>query len=129
MAAKTTESKRTPSPWMVDWSDDGPLIYTGDLLIASVSGSIDLFEVSGLDQSTTEANAALVSAAPELGPRAEGRSSPDQADRGHRPRRSHQRAPLRHQGRGRQRHQRPQPGTRQARRIRGPAALGIGRQG
>jgi hypothetical protein len=56
----------TPGPWAVDWSDDGPLIYTGDLLIASVSGSTEHIEVQGLDEQTTEANALLMTAAPDL---------------------------------------------------------------
>ena len=59
-----SESKHTPGPWTVDWSDDGPLIYTGDLLIASVSGSTEHVEVQGLDGETTEANAWLIAAAP-----------------------------------------------------------------
>jgi hypothetical protein len=61
-----SESKHTPGPWTVDWSDDGPLIYTGDLLIASVSGSSEHIEVRGLDEQTTEANALLIAAAPDL---------------------------------------------------------------
>ena len=61
-----SESKHTPGPWTVDWSDDGPLIYTGDLLIASVSGSTEHVEVQGLDGETTEANAWLIAAAPDL---------------------------------------------------------------
>jgi hypothetical protein len=61
-----SESKHTPGPWTVDWSDDGPLIYTGDLLIASVSGSTEHIEVPGLDEQTTEANASLMAAAPDL---------------------------------------------------------------
>src|SRR5215469_13782132 len=51
---------------MVDHTDDGPLIYTGDLLIASVSGSTEHIEVRGLDEQTTEANASLLAAAPDL---------------------------------------------------------------
>jgi hypothetical protein len=56
----------TPGPWTVDRSDDGPLIYTGDLLIASVSGSTEHIQVQGLDEKTTEANAWLMAAAPDL---------------------------------------------------------------
>jgi hypothetical protein len=61
-----SERKHTPGPWAVDYSDDGPLIYTGELLIASVSGSTEHIEVQGLDEQTTEANASLIAAAPDL---------------------------------------------------------------
>ena len=61
-----SQSNHTPGPWTVDWSDDGPLIYTGDLMIASVSGSTEHIKVRGIDEQTTEANASLIAAAPDL---------------------------------------------------------------
>jgi hypothetical protein len=66
MEDRVSESKHTPGPWTVDWSDDGPVIYTGDLLIASISGSTEHIEVQGLDEQTTEANASLIAAAPDM---------------------------------------------------------------
>ena len=61
-----SQSNHTPGPWTVDWSDDGPLIHTGDLMIASVSGSTEHIKVRGIDEQTTEANASLIAAAPDL---------------------------------------------------------------
>ena len=41
-------------------------IHAGDLLIAEVIGSTEHIEVRGLDEETTEANAWLIAAAPDL---------------------------------------------------------------
>ena len=41
-------------------------LYAGDLLIAEVNGSTEHIEVRGLDEETTEANAWLIAAAPDL---------------------------------------------------------------
>jgi hypothetical protein len=56
----------TPGPWTVDYTDDNLRIYVGDLLIAEVNGSTERIEVRGLDGETTEANAWLIAAAPDL---------------------------------------------------------------
>jgi hypothetical protein len=56
----------TPGPWTVDYTDDNLRIYAGDLLIAEVNGSTEHIEVRGLDEETTEANAWLIAAAPDL---------------------------------------------------------------
>jgi hypothetical protein len=56
----------TPGPWTVDYTDDYLRIYAGDLLIAEVNGSTEHIEVRGLDEETTEANAWLIAAAPDL---------------------------------------------------------------
>ena len=56
----------TPGPWTVDYTDDNLRIYSGDLLIAEVNGSTEHIEVRGLDEETTEANAWLIAAAPDL---------------------------------------------------------------
>ena len=56
----------TPGPWTVDYTDDNLRIYVGDLLIAEVNGSTEHIEVRGLDEETTEANAWLIAAAPDL---------------------------------------------------------------
>jgi hypothetical protein len=56
----------TPGPWTVDYTDDNLRIYVGDLLIAEVNGSTEHIEVRGLDGETTEANAWLIAAAPDL---------------------------------------------------------------
>ena len=61
-----SESKHTAPPWTLDWSEDGPLIYAGDLLIASLSGSTEHIEIRGLDEQTTAAKASLMAAAPDL---------------------------------------------------------------
>jgi hypothetical protein len=39
----------TPSPWIVDYTDDNLRIYSGDLLIGEVNGSTEHIEVRGLD--------------------------------------------------------------------------------
>jgi len=57
---------RTPGPWTVDYTDDNLCIYAGDLLIGEVNGSTEHFEVRGLDEETTEANAWLIAAMPDL---------------------------------------------------------------
>ena len=56
----------TPGPWTVDYADDNLRIHAGDLLIAEVNGSTEHIEVRGLDEETTEANAWLIAAAPDL---------------------------------------------------------------
>ena len=56
----------TPGPWTVDYTDDNLRIYSGDLLIAEVNGSTEHIKVRGLDEETTEANARLIAAAPDL---------------------------------------------------------------
>ena len=56
----------TPGPWTVDYTDDNLRIYAGDLLIGEVNGSTEHIEVRGLDEETTEANAWLIAAAPDL---------------------------------------------------------------
>jgi hypothetical protein len=56
----------TLGPWTVDYTDDNPRIYVGDLLIAEVNGSTERIEVRGLDAETTEANTWLIAAAPDL---------------------------------------------------------------
>jgi hypothetical protein len=56
----------TASPWIVDYTDDNLRIYSGDLLIGEVNGSSEHIEVRGLDEETTEANAWLIGAAPDL---------------------------------------------------------------
>jgi len=56
----------TPGPWTVDYTDDNLRIYSGDLLIGEVSGSTEHIKVHGLDEETTEANAWLIAAAPDL---------------------------------------------------------------
>jgi len=56
----------TPGPWTVDYTDDNLRIYAGDLLITEVNGSTEHIEVRGLDEKTTEANAWLIAAAPDL---------------------------------------------------------------
>jgi hypothetical protein len=56
----------TSGPWTVDYTDDGLCIYAGELLIAEVHGSTELFEVQGLHKQTMEANASLIAAAPDL---------------------------------------------------------------
>ena len=56
----------TPGPWTVDYTDDNLRIQAGDLLIAEVNGSTEHIEVRGLDEETTEANAWLIAAAPDL---------------------------------------------------------------
>ena len=56
----------TPGPWTVDYTDDNLRIYVGDLLIAEVNGSTEHIEVRRLDGETTEANAWLIAAAPDL---------------------------------------------------------------
>jgi hypothetical protein len=56
----------TPGPWTVDYSDDNLRIYAGGVLIGEVNGSTKHIEVRGLDGETTEANAWLIAAAPDL---------------------------------------------------------------
>ena len=56
----------TPGPWTVDHTDDNLRLYDGDLLIAEVTGSTEHIEVRGLDEETTQANAWLIAAAPDL---------------------------------------------------------------
>jgi hypothetical protein len=56
----------TPGLWTVDYTDDHLRVYAGDLLIAKVNGSTEHIEVRGLDEETTEANAWLIAAAPDL---------------------------------------------------------------
>src|SRR6516162_8984893 len=56
----------TPGPCTVDYSDDNLRIYAGDLLIGEVNGSTEHIEVRGLDEETTQANAWLIAAAPDL---------------------------------------------------------------
>ena len=56
----------TPRPWTVDYTDDHLRLYAGDLLIAEVEGSTEHIEVRGLDEETTQANAWLIAAAPDL---------------------------------------------------------------
>ena len=56
----------TSGPWTVDYTDDNLRIYAGDLLIGEVNGSTEHIEVRGLDEETTEANAWLIAAAPDL---------------------------------------------------------------
>ena len=56
----------TPGPWTVDYTDYNLRIYSGDLLIAEVNGSTEHIKVRGLDEETTEANARLIAAAPDL---------------------------------------------------------------
>jgi hypothetical protein len=56
----------TPGPWTVDYTDDNLRIYAGDLLIAEVNGSTEHIEIHGLDEETTEANAWLIAAVPDL---------------------------------------------------------------
>jgi hypothetical protein len=41
-------------------------LYDGDLLIAEVTASTEHIEVRGLDEETTQANAWLIAAAPDL---------------------------------------------------------------
>jgi hypothetical protein len=55
-----------PGPWTVDYANDNLCIYAGDLLIGEVNGSTEHIEVRGLDEETTEANAWLIAAAPDL---------------------------------------------------------------
>jgi hypothetical protein len=59
---------RLPAPgtWTVDYTDDNLRIYAGDLLIAEVNGSTEHIEVRGLDEQSTEANAWLIAAAPDM---------------------------------------------------------------
>ena len=56
----------TPGPWTVDYTDDHLRLYAGDLLIVEVNGSTEHIKVRGLDEETTEANARLIAAAPDL---------------------------------------------------------------
>ena len=56
----------TPGSWTVDYTDDNLRIYVGDLLIAEVNGSTEHIKVRGLDEETTQANAWLIAAAPDL---------------------------------------------------------------
>ena len=56
----------TPGPWTVDYTDDHLRLYAGDLLIVEVNGSTEHIEVRGLDEETTQANAWLIAAAPDL---------------------------------------------------------------
>ena len=56
----------TPGPWTVDYTDDHLRLYAGDLLIAEVNGSTEHIKVRGLDEETTQANAWLTAAAPDL---------------------------------------------------------------
>ena len=50
----------------VDYTGDNPCLCAGDLLIAEANGSTEHIEVRGLDEETTEANAWLIAAAPDL---------------------------------------------------------------
>ena len=56
----------TPGPWTVDYTDDHLRLYAGDLLIVEVNGSTEHIKVRGLDEETTQANAWLIAAAPDL---------------------------------------------------------------
>jgi hypothetical protein len=56
----------TPGPWTVDYTDYNLRICAGDLLIAELNGSTEHIEVRRLDEETTESNAWLIAAAPDL---------------------------------------------------------------
>jgi hypothetical protein len=62
----TQQPDPTPGSWHINHTDDGLEVLAGDLLIATVNGSTKDVEVVGLDERTTDANASLIAAAPDL---------------------------------------------------------------
>ena len=62
----TQQPDPTPGPWHINHTDDGLEVLAGDLLIATINGSTEDVEVVGLDERTTDVNASLIAASPDL---------------------------------------------------------------